>query len=134
MKRQGFWVGLTRYELNEEIQQQNTIEDTLKEDNISEDKLKNSVTTKLMSISFNLIQFITDSNLFNRVLFDIFKYCKLNAENRALIVEMIENQIKNENLTHLQLDRKLLLTPITNPIEETIDKTPEASSKSNGND
>ena len=134
MKRQGFWVGLTRYELNEEIQQQNTIEDTLKEDNISEDKLKNSVTTKLMSISFNLIQFITDSNLFNRVLFDIFKYCKLNAENRALIVEMIENQIKNENLTHLQLDRKLLLTPITNPIEETIDKTPETSSKSNGND
>ena len=82
-----------------------------------------------MSVSFNLVQFITDSNLFNRVLFDIFKYCKLNVENRALIVEMIENQIKNENLTHLQLDRKLLLTSTTNPIEETIDKTPELSSK-----
>ena len=109
MQKQGFWVGLTRFELNEEIQQQNKIEDTLKEDNISEEKLNNSVIAKLMSVSYNIIQFVMESNLFNRILYDIFKYCKINTENRAIVVEMIEGQITSENLSNLKLDRELLL-------------------------
>ena len=96
MQRQGFWVGLTRFELNEEIQQQNKIEDTLKEDNVSEEKLNNSVIAKLMSVSYNIIQFVMDSKLFNRILYDIFKYCKINAENREIVVEMIEGQTLDE--------------------------------------
>ena len=124
MQKQGFWVGLTRFELNEEIQQQNQIEDTLKEDNISEEKLNNSVIAKLMSVSYNIIQFVMDSNLFNRILYDIFKYCKINAENREIIVEMIEGQITSENLKHLKLDRKILLTlPKNDEKEETVEKT-----------
>ena len=80
MQKQGFWVGLTKFELNEEIQQQNNIEDTLKENNITEAKLNNSVIAKLMSVSYNIIQFVMDSNLFNKIIFDIFKYCKINEE------------------------------------------------------
>ena len=117
MQKQGFWVGLTRFELNEEIQQQNKIEDTLKEDNISEEKLNNSVIAKLMSVSYNIIQFVMESNLFNRILYDIFKYCKINSENREIVVGMIEGQIQSEHLTHLQLDRKLLLTNTFNSSE-----------------
>ena len=111
MQRQGFWVGLTRFELNQEIQQQNKIEDTLKEDNISEEKLNNSVIAKLMSVSYNIIQFVMDSTLFNRILNDIFKYCKINDENRVIVVDMIESQIKGDKLSYLNLDRELLLTP-----------------------
>ena len=133
MQKQGFWVGLTRYELNEEIQQQNKIEDTLKENDITEEKLNNSVIAKLMSVSYNIIQFIMDSNLFNRVLFDIFKYCKINAENRLLVVEMIESQIKNENITHLKLDREKLLSPTTSILEEKAIEKPLSSKNSNGN-
>ena len=56
MQRQGFWVGLTKFELNEEIQQQKKEEDTLNEDNISQDKINNSITAKLMSVSYNIMK------------------------------------------------------------------------------
>ena len=111
MQRQGFWVGLTRYELNEEIQKQEKIEDTLKEGNISEEKLKNSVIAKLMGVTYNIIQFVMDSGLFNRIVCDIFKYCKINADSREIVVGMMEAQIEGEGLTHLKLDKKLLLKP-----------------------
>ena len=42
------------------------------EDDISEEKLNNSVIAKLMSVSYNIIQFVMDSHLFNRILYDIF--------------------------------------------------------------
>ena len=109
MQRQGFWVGLTKYELNEEIQQQKKEEETLNEDNISQDKLNNSVTAKLMSVSYNIMQFITDSKIFNRIIYDIFKYCKISNESREIVVGMMEAQIEAENLTDIKLDKNLLL-------------------------
>ena len=109
MQRQGFWVGLTKYELNEEIQLQKKEEETLNEDNISQDKLSNSVSAKLMSVSFNIMQFVTDSKSFNRIIFDIFKYCKINKENKEIVVGMMEAQIEAENLTHIKLDKDMLL-------------------------
>ena len=132
MQKQGFWVGLTRFELNEEIQQQSQIEDTLKEGNITEEKLNNSVIAKLMSVSYNIIQFVLDSNLFNRILYDIFKYCKINAENREIVVEMIEGQIQTDNLSHLKLDRDYLLSvPNTTTQDENIEKD-NATANGNG--
>ena len=110
MQRQGFWVRLTKFELNEEIQKQNKIEETLTEDNITEEKLNNSVVAKLMSVSFNIMQFIMDSNLFNRIIFDVFNYCKINETNRQFVVGMLESQIQGENLTHLKLDKDKLLS------------------------
>ena len=117
MQKQGFWVGLTRYQLNEEIQKQNKIEDTLKEE-ISEEKLNNSVIAKLMSVSFNIIQFVKDSNLFNKIIYDIFKYCKINDENRGIVVEMLESQLQGENTNNLEIDKQLLLSPIKPTLSE----------------
>jgi hypothetical protein len=110
MQKQGFWVGLTRFELNEEIQKQNKIEDTLKEDDITEEKLNNSVIAKLMSVSYNIMQFVLDSNLFNKIIFDVFKYCKINEQNRQIVVEMMETQIMGENIDYLKLDKEMLLS------------------------
>ena len=110
MQKQGFWVRLTKYELNEEIQKQNKIEETLVENNITEEKLNNSVVAKLMSVTFNIMQFVMDSKLFNRIIFDVFNYCKINEPNRQFVVGMLESQIQGENLTHLQLDKEVLLT------------------------
>jgi len=110
MQKQGFWVRLTKYELNEEIQKQNKIEETLEENNITEEKLNNSVVAKLMSVSFNIMQFVMDSKLFNRIIFDVFNYCKINETNRHFVVGMLDSQIQGENLTHLQLDIEVLLT------------------------
>ena len=110
MQKQGFWVGLTKFELNQEIQQQKSEVDTLKEDNISIEKLDNSIIAKLMSVTYNILQFITDSALFNRVVYDIFKYCKINKEKREIIVSMMENQIEAENLTHIKLDKNIIFS------------------------
>ncbi len=110
MKKQGFWVGLTRFELNEEIQKQNKIEDTLKENDITEEKLNNSVIAKLMSVSYNIMQFVLDSKLFNKIIFDVFKYCKINEQNRQIVVEMMESQIMGENIDYLKLDKEMLLS------------------------
>ena len=110
MQKQGFWVGLTKFELNQEIQQQKSEKETLSEENISVDKLNNSVVAKLMSVTYNIMQFIQDSTVFNKVVFDIFKYCKINKENRDMIVTMMEQQIKSENLTHITLDKELILS------------------------
>lgn len=130
IQKQGFWVGLTRYELNEEIQQQNKIEDTLKEDDISEAKLNNSVVAKLMSVSYNIISFVMDSKLFNKIIYDIFKYCKINAENREIVVEMIEGQIQGENLDYLKLDKDYLIkTNFEGETEEVI-QTPLSAQNS----
>jgi len=110
MQQQGFWVGLTRFELNEEIQSQNKIEDTLKENDITEEKLNNSVIAKLMSVSYNIMQFVLDSALFNKIIHDVFKYCKINEQNRQIVVEMIESQISGENIDYLKLDKDMLLS------------------------
>ena len=110
MQKQGFWVGLTRFELNEEIQSQNKIEDTLVEGNITEEKLINSVIAKLMSISYNIMQFVLDSELFNRIIHDVFKYCKINEQNRQIVVNMIDMQIQDEKIDYLKLDKENLLS------------------------
>ena len=109
LQKQGFWIGLTKYELNEEIQKQDDEENALKENNISEEKLNNSVVAKLMSLSFNIMTFVLDSNLFNKILFDVFKYCKITGENRQFIVQMLETQIATENIDYLMLNKEYLL-------------------------
>ena len=109
MQRQAFWVGLTKFELNEEIQQQKKEEETLNEDNISQDKINNSITAKLMSVSYNIMQFITNSNSFNKIIFDIFKYCKINKDSKETVVGMMEAQIEAENLENIKLNKEMLL-------------------------
>ena len=115
LQKQGFWIGLTKYELNEEIQKQDDEENALKENNISEEKLNNSVVAKLMSLSFNIMTFVLDSNLFNKILFDVFKYCKITGENRQFIVQMLETQIATENIDYLKLNKEYLLQTEENP-------------------
>ena len=112
MQKHGFWVGLTKFELNQEIQQQKTELDTLSEVTMPSEKLNNSIVAKLMSVSYNLMQFIKDSTVFNKVVYDIFKHCKINKDNRNMIVTMMEQQIQSENLTYITLDKDLILSDL----------------------
>ena len=85
----------------------------MKENDISEEKLNNSVIAKLMSISFSIMNYVLDSDLFNRIIFDIFKYCKINDENKEAVIEMLENQINLEKLDYLKIDKEMLLSKPT---------------------
>ena len=109
IQKQGFWVGLTKFELNEEIQSKSKVEDTLKEQNLSQEKLNNSKMAKLMSVSYNIMQFVSDSNLFNKIICDIFKYCNIEKDNREIIIGMMEVQIESDNTKALILNKSLLL-------------------------
>ena len=109
IQKQGFWVGLTKFELNEEIQGKSKVEDTLKEQTLTEEKLNNSKMAKMMSVSYNIMQFVSDSNLFNKIIYDIFKYCNINKENREIIIGMIEAQIEADTSKGLVLNKSLLM-------------------------
>ena len=63
-----------------------------------------------MSISFNIMNFVLDSDLFNRIIYDIFKYCKINESNKQFIVGMLESQIEREKISYLKLDKDLLFS------------------------
>lgn len=108
MQTQGFWIGLTKFELNEEIQHQNTEEQTLDENNISIEKISNSVSAKIMSLCYNIIQYVKNSEKLNQIIYDVFKYCKLDKNNRQNIIEMLETQIQAENI-EVKLDKEYLI-------------------------
>ena len=74
-----------------------------------------------MSISFNIMTFVLDSNLFNKILFDVFKYCKINGENRNFVVQMLESQIATENKDYLKLNKEYLLQKEDTPKETSKD-------------
>ena len=111
MNNAWFWVGLCKFELNQELQSQKSEEETLIEDkgDTPTDNQDKSIFAKLMSITFNILQFVTDSKLFNEVVHSIFDHCKLDKEKREMIIDMIENQIESEKISYIKIDKDLLL-------------------------
>ena len=57
-----------------------------------------------------MMQFVLDSNLFNKILFEVFNFCKINKENRQLVVEMMDSQIKGSNINYLELNKEMLMS------------------------
>ena len=110
MQKQGFWVRLIKFELDEEILRQNKLEDTLIENNIAEEKLNNIITTKLLYVFYDMILFVLDSDLLNKILFDVYNLYKINKKNRQIVVEMMENQIRESNINYLKLNKKMLIS------------------------
>ena len=106
-----FWVGLCKFELNQELNSQKSEEETLLEEkgDTPTDTQDKSIFAKLMSITFNILQFVTDSKLFNEVVHSIFDHCKLDKEKREMIIDMIENQIEAEKISYIKIDKDLLL-------------------------
>ena len=110
LQKQEFWVGLFEFKLNEEIQKQHKLEDILKENYIKEEKLNNIIVVELMDVSYNIIQIILDSNLFNKILFDVFNFCKINEKNKEIVLEMMESLIKGSNINYLKINKEMLIT------------------------
>ena len=79
---------------------------------------------KLMLLLLLLIEFMfvmlfdnklkVEFKLFSKLnftfLFDVFNFCKINKQNRQTVVEMMENQIKGDNITYLKLNKEMLLS------------------------
>lgn len=136
LQKSGFWVGLTKYELNEEILKEkinnkkslnknNSLLNNLnlninvnipllnkkkKEENKEdEEQIDKNVIAKLMTVSYNLIQFIMDSDTLNNILANIFRCFKINKENKEMIIAMVNCHIETEKAYHLKIDEEMLL-------------------------
>jgi len=78
-----------------------------KVDNV--DKYNKMIMAKLMSVSYNLVQFVSSSDTLNKALYNIFRFYKLSLDNKKTIVEMLKFQIMSEGYSNLQIDEDLLI-------------------------
>ena len=61
-----------------------------------------------MSISYNLIQFVMDSETLNNILVNIFRCFKIDNSNKEMIIAMINSHIESEGISHLKLNEEML--------------------------
>ena len=127
-----FWIGLVKDQINVEIIKERLKEkkmarrttffgggknlvNTNKEGKKKEEEKVDTVEqynkiimAKLMSVSYNLVQFVNNSDTINKALYNIFIYYKLNQNDKKNIVELLKFQIMNDGYTNLNIDEDLL--------------------------
>ena len=114
INKASFWIGLFKFKLNqeklkeEELESIKTEKEGLKEEIITEEKKFNNILAIFLPFIFNLLKFITDSELFNHIISYIFDFCKLDKEKREITVGMIENQIQGENISYIKINKDLV--------------------------
>ena len=62
-----------------------------------------------MTISFNILQFILDSDTLNLTLANIFRNFKISQENKQTIIAMMNFHIESEKINHLKINEEMLL-------------------------
>ena len=106
MKKQGFWLGFTIFEIKQEITQKLIFRD----DNITEDMLKDIINTKLVNVIFDIMKLMNDSQEFNKIIYDIFKYYKIDKENIIFLLNKVELNASNEDINHIIIDKNLIFS------------------------
>ena len=162
-----FWVGLVKDQINVEIIKERLKEkkmarrttffgggknlvNTNKEGKKKEEEKVDTVEqynkiimAKLMSVSYNLVQFVNNSDTINKALYNIFIYYKLNQNDKKNIVELLKFQIMNDGYTNLNIDEDLLFKNkidehykerIENKNEDNIDNKKNENEENKKND
>ena len=162
-----FWVGLVKDQINVEIIKERLKEkkmarrttffgggknlvNTNKEGKKKEEEKVDTVEqynkiimAKLMSVSYNLVQFVNNSDTINKALYNIFIYYKLNQNDKKNIVELLKFQIMNDGYTNLNIDEDLLFKNkidehykerIENKNEDNIDNKKNENEENKNND
>ena len=75
----------------------------------NDEKYNKIIMARLISISYNLAQYVLNSDTLNKAVYNIFRFYKLSLENKKSIIEMINIQIMSEGNTNLKIDEDLLL-------------------------
>ena len=68
-----------------------------------------NIVAQLMTISFNILQFILDSDTLNLTLANIFRNFKISQENKQTIIAMMNFHIESEKINHLKINEEMLL-------------------------
>ena len=108
MQKQGFWVGMTTFELNKELNPKKIEKEFLGEE-ISNEKINKDTVNILIPVLCNLIQCISDSKLLNDVIYEIFEYYKINKEKRVIIINRILLKFPSEDIIN-KIDKDLIFS------------------------
>ena len=108
INKQGFWEGLSRFLLNQEMVKQKIY----KEGDISADVLSKIIIPKIEVIIFTLMKLMTDSKMFNKIVYDLFKYFKIDKENIIFLVNRVELNASKEEINHIAIDKDLILSEL----------------------
>ena len=73
------------------------------------DKYSKLILAKLMSVSYNLGQYVNNSDTLNKALYNIFRFYKISKENRQIILEVLKPQLSNEGNNKIIIDEELLI-------------------------
>ncbi len=110
-------LGFTSFNLNFLTKKKKKEEKEIKENNndINEKREKErqiiskSIVAKLMSVGYNLLQFILDSQVLNYIIANIFRNFKITQENKQMIITMMNCHITSEKINYLKIDEEMLL-------------------------
>ena len=72
-------------------------------------KYNQLVNAKILTVCFNMIQFVLSSETLNKALYNIFRFYKLTPESKKTTIEMLKLQIVPERNNEVKIDEELLL-------------------------
>ena len=106
MKKQGFWLGITIFILKQDITQKLIF----REDNVTEDTINNIIITKLEEVILEIMKLMNDAQAFNKIIYDIFKYYKIDKENIIFLLNKVEINATDGDINHISIDRNLIFS------------------------
>ena len=104
IQKQDFWVGLSRFLLRQEMVKQKIY----KEGDISADILTKIIIPKIEDIILILMKLMTDSKLFNKIVYDLFKCYNIDKENIIFLINRVELNASKEEINHIAIDKDLI--------------------------
>ena len=110
MKKQGFWVGITKFELDKELNPKKIEKEFLGNKDITDEKINKDTIICLISVVENLMKNINDSKLFNEVVYKIFKFYNISKEKRVIIINRVQLKITSEDIINNIIDKDVIFS------------------------
>ena len=110
MKKQGFWVGISTFELDKELNPKKIEKEFLGNKDITDEKINKDTIICLIPVVENLMKNINDSKLFNEVVYKIFKYYNISKEKRVIIINRVQLKITSEDIINNIIDKDVIFS------------------------
>ena len=110
MKKQGFWVGITKFELDKELNPKKIEKEFLGNKDITDEKINKDTIICLISVVEKLMKNSNDSKLFNEVVYKIFKFYNISKEKRVIIINRVQLKITSEDIINNIIDKDVIFS------------------------
>ena len=56
------------------------------------------------------MKLMSDSKAFNNIIYNLFKYCKIDKESIIFLINRVELNASNEDINHISVDKDLIFS------------------------